>query len=373
MVQTMFAIMYSQYASRAAQDAQHQAELTQSSNFHYHYALGFFAQLVASHTLADLQALTMLCLHIRNFPKPGACWMITSIVLDLAIELGLHRSAKRWASNSKCSVLEIEIRKRVWWSILCIHVIITGNLGRPVALRSDDFDVELPEAIDDESLTEDGLDLSRTGSCNFLIATNCFPVIPIYMDVLSNIYAVKRAPQAYVDTVLRIEKRLTDWQATWSPELRQDSVSNNELGRVHAQYLALWPLQIRLLLRHPSLSLSTSPEFNEESLTICMDVSRSMLHHVKRLQKYKSLDGTWQTGSLYVLAMATSLFGHWERRAQIDTKALAALTEDMHSWLSIIGELSSILGLHFSLTMVRHADCIDRIWKTSTGCRTGSH
>ena len=344
MVQTMFAIMYSQYASRAAQNAQHQAELTQSSNFHYHYALGFFAQLVASHTLADVQALTMLCLHIRNFPKPGACWMITSIVLDLAVELGLHRSARRWASSSKRSILEIEIRKRVFWSILSIHVIITGNLGRPVALRSDDFDVEMPEAIDDEALTEDGIDTSKAGSCNFLIATNCFPVIPIYMDVLSNIYAVKRSPTNYVDTVLRIEKRLCDWQETWSPELKQESVLNNELGRVHAQYLALWPLQIRLLLRHPSLSLSTSPKFNGESLTICMEVSRKMLHHVKRLQKYKSLDGTWQTGSLYVLAMATFLFGHWERRDQIDSKSLAALKEDMHAWLQIIGDLSSILG-----------------------------
>ena len=115
MVHTMFAILYSQYAVRAPQNAQHQIELNNSSNFHYHYALGFFAQLVASHTLADIQALAMLCLHVRNSPKPTACWMLTSIVLDLAIELGLHRSAKRWAPTAKRSPLEIEIRKRVFW------------------------------------------------------------------------------------------------------------------------------------------------------------------------------------------------------------------------------------------------------------------
>ena len=346
MVHTMFAIMYYQYAVRAPQNAQHQMEMNHSSNFHYHYALGFFANLVASHTLMDVQALALLCLHVRNSPKPTACWMLTSIVLDLAIELGLHRSVKRWAPNAKRSRLEIEMRKRVFWSILVVHVIIAGNLGRPMAMRPDDWDVEMPEAIDDELLSEDGIDNAGPGKCNFLIGLQSFYVIPIKMDLYNNIYAVKRSPQKYVDAVLRLEARLRDWEEKWPPELRFESASDDELGRVHAQYLAIWPLHIRLLLRHPSLSLSTSPEFNNENLTICMDVSRKMLYHVRQLQIYKSLDGTWQTGALYVLAIATTLFGHWERRDQMSASDLMALKKDMDSWLDIIGDMSSMLGMY---------------------------
>lgn len=272
--------------------------------------------------------------------------MIASIVLDLAIELGLHRSAKRWAPTTKRSMLEIEMRKRTFWTILSIHATISGNLGRPVALRPDDWDVEMPEAIDDELLSEDGLDTSRPGVCNFLVGAHIFPVIPIYMDLLSNIYAVRRSPDTYIETVHRIQRRIDDWQKKWPPELKNESAANNELGRVHYQYLAIWRLHILLLLRHPSLSLATEPEFNNENLTVCMDVSREMLHHVKQIQKYKSLDGTWQTGSLYVLALATSLFGHWERREQVNSSDLASLKDDMEAWLSIIGEMSNILGRH---------------------------
>ena len=344
MVHTMFAIMYCQYAIRAPQNANHQAGLHQSSNFHYHYALGFFAQLVASHTLADVQALTMLCLHIRNLPKPGACWMITSITLNLAIELGLHRSAKRWAATTTRSILEIEMRKRVFWSILVIHVIVAGNLGRPMALRSEDWDVEMPEAIEDDLLSETGIDSTRSGKCNFLVGLQLYLVMPIYIDLYSNIYAVNRSPQTYIDTVIRLEKQVREWSDQWPPELIQGSASNNELGRVHSQYLAIYALHIRLLLRHPSLSLAKSPEFNCENLTICMDVSKKMLHHVKQLQKYKSLDGTWQTGALYVLAIATTLFGYWERRDQLTPLHLSSLREDMSSWLSIIGDMSALLG-----------------------------
>ncbi|CAD6571612.1 MAG: hypothetical protein ASARMPRED_004654 [Alectoria sarmentosa] len=344
MVHTMFAIMYCQYATRAPKSADHKAELHQSSNFHYHYALGFFAQLVASHTLADVQALTMLCLHIRNLPKPGACWMITSVVLNLAIELGLHRSATRWAPSTERSILEIELRKRVFWSILVIHVIIAGNLGRPMALRSDDWDVELFEAIDDDLLSEAGIDTSKPGKCNFLVGHQASRMIPIYMDLYNSIYAVKRSPQTYVNTVRRLEGRIRDWMEQWPQELREESACDNELGRVHSQYLAIWGLHARLLLRHPSLSLSTSAEFNSENLTVCMEVSQKMLNHVKQLRRYMSLDGTWQTTALYVLAVATSLFGHWERRDQMTSVSLASLREDMDSWLSIIGDMSNLLG-----------------------------
>lgn len=344
MVHTMFAIMYCQYATRAPKSADHQAELNRSSNFHYHYALGFFAQLVASHTLADVQALTMLCLHIRNFPKPGACWMITSIVLNLAIELGLHRSAKRWAPSNERSKLEIELRKRVFWSILLIHVIVAGNLGRPMALRSDDWDVELFDAIDDDLLSETGIDNSRAGNCNFLVGRQASRMIPIYMDLYNSIYSVKRSPQTYVNTVRRLEGRIRDWMEQWPQELREESASDNELGRVHSQHLAIWGLHARLLLRHPSLSLSTSSEFNSENLTICMEISQKMLIHVKQLQRYMSLDGTWQTTALYVLAVATSLFGHWERKDQMTPVTLAKLREDMDAWINIIGDMSILLG-----------------------------
>ena len=344
MVHAMFAIMYCQYAARAAHNAEHQAELNHSSNFHYHYALGHFAQLVASHTLADLQALTMLCLHIRNMPKPGACWMITSITLDLAIELGLHRSARRWARTSKRSILEIEMRKRVFWSLLVIHVIVAGNLGRPMPLRPDDWDVEMPKAIDDDLLSDDGINTSRPGQCNFLVGIEASKVMPMYMDLYNNIYAVKRSPHTYVDTVLRLERRMREWSEQWPPELKHESAAVDEIGQSHHHHLAIIPLHMRLLLRHPSLSLAMSPDFNSENLTICMEVSRKMLFHARQLQKIKCLDGTWQAGALYVLAISTTLFGHWERRDQITQNDLNALREDMDSWLIVIADMSNLLG-----------------------------
>ena len=341
----VFAIMYFQYASRNGENASHSSGLNDLSNRHYHYALSFFPRLMASHTLQDVQALSLISLHLRSFPKPGACWMLSATTLNLAIELGLHRSAKRWAPMiPKRSILEIEMRKRIFWSIYTIHTIIGGKLGRPMALRHEDFDVEVPQAVDDDLLTADGIDDSRVGKCGFLVGIQSFKVTTLFADLYSNIYNVRRSPSTYIHTVRRLEKQIQDWYEQWPEELKVGETSRDEQGRVHAQYMHVSNLELRLLLRHPSISLTTSADFNEENLSKSMDASQKMLKHVKVIQRYKSLDTNWQTSALYVLAISTTLFGHWERVDQITEDSLTTLKREMNDWLSIMGDVGELLG-----------------------------
>lgn len=352
-VHMVFAVMFFQYAARNWENADQQSEFNNSSNLHYHYALGYFAQLVANLNLQKVQALAIICLHLRSFPKPGACWKMTAITLNMAIDLGLHRSAREWVSpSSVTNLLEVEMRKRVFWSILTVHITVSGKLGRPIALRPDDFDVEIPEPLDDELLDENGLDTSRPGKCAFLVSIEEFKQMPILMDLYNIIYAVKRtSPEVYFSTVRQLDHRIQQWYDQSPPQLRPESA--DEENRVHAQYMITWLLEFQLLLHHPSLSLTDSPEFNHENLTICMDASRKLLYHVNIIQKYRSLDTNWQSGALYVLAISTTLFGHWERKNEITAARLAALREEMDSWLSIMGDVGALLGSFMRLIATR--------------------
>lgn len=290
--------------------------------------------------------MAMLCIHLRALPKPGACWMMTSTTLNLAIELGLHRSMRSWdPASRKISVLEIELRKRIFWSVLVVHIIISGKLGRPMALREEDYDVELPRAISDDQLSEDGIDLSKPGRCEFMVGMTSFRFEPICIDLYNNIYAVKRSPQSYIDTVLRLEDRIQGYIDSWDPDQMREWDTANDVRKVYAMYVRMWPLEFRLLLRHPSLSLTSSNEFNDESLSICMDLSKQILATIKQLQAWKSLDSNWQTGALFVLAISTTLFGHWERRDEITLDGFEVLKEDMKAWLSILCDLGRLLGM----------------------------
>lgn len=352
-VHCVFATMLWQFVVRNWENPVQQADFNRRSNLHYHYALSFFQQLMASHTLQDVQAMSMLCIHLRALPKPGACWMMTSTTMNLAIELGLHRSMRSWAPESRTiSVLEIELRKRIFWSVLVIHIIISGKLGRPMALREEDYDVELPEAVDDNLLSEEGIDTSKEGECEFLVGMNSFRFEPICIDLYNNIYAVKRSPQTYVETVLRLEHRIQSYIDSWDADLMRRWATANDVTKVYPLYIKMWPLEFRLLLRHPSLSLTSSAEFNNESLTICMDLSKQILQIVKQLQAWKSLDSNWQTGALFVLAISTTLFGHWERRDELTLTGFDILKEDMQSWLSIMSDMGRYLGTDKSAAWV---------------------
>jgi hypothetical protein len=344
-VHMVFAIMFFQYAVRNPEATSQHASMNHQSNLHYHYSLSMFYQLSCSHTFQDVQALTLICAHLRNFPKPGASWMLTQTTLALAIELGLHRSAKRWAAEAMPNPLDVEMRKRTFWSILIIHVTLGGKLGRPMGLRFEDFDVEMLEPVDDELLSENGLDTSRPGKCSHEIGLQAIRMLPLYMELYCTIYAVRRQPENYVATINSLEAKLRTWKEGLPKDLVKGEAGHNEQeGRVFALYAQIWALEFRLLLRHPSVSMTTDTSFNAESMRVCVESSRQMLSVVRKLQKYKSLDTTWYNSAVYVMAITTTLFAQWEKRGETSAADLAALREEMDIWLDIMGDVGILLG-----------------------------
>jgi len=341
----VFAIMFFQYAIRNLEDREHHRKLTKISNIHYHYSLSMFYQLSASHSAQDVQALTLICLHLRNFPKPGASWILTQTTLSLAIELGLHRSTNKWVGENPPNPLDVEMRKRTFWTLLTIHVTLAGKLGRPMAFRFEDFDVELPEEVDDELLSENGLDPSRPGQCLNKIGLQAFRLMPLYIEMYSTIYTVRRQPDTYMSTVRSLEAKLHAWKADCPPELQSRETGPDEQERwIFGHYIKTWEQEFHLLLRHPSVAGTTDAAFRSESMRICVESSRQMLIAVQQLQKYKSLDTTWYQSAMYVLAITTTLFAQWEKRSDLSEADLMALRKEMDSWLEIMGDVGSLLG-----------------------------
>ncbi|RDL32971.1 Uncharacterized protein BP5553_08410 [Venustampulla echinocandica] len=307
----------------------------------------------AHHTVQDVQALTLICSHLRNFPKPGASWILTQTTMSLAVEIGLHRSATSWVSNVAQNALDIDMRKRTFWSLLVIHVGLSGKLGRPLALRMEDIDVEMPEDVDDELLSENGLDTSRPGKCLHKIGLQAIRLIPLFVEMYSTIYAIRRQPEKYISTVNLLEAKLRAWKDSFPPELvRGESGQDEQEGRVFALYAQAWAYEFRLLLRHPSISMTDDAQFNAESMRICVESSRGLLGVVRQLQKLKSLDTTWGNCAVYVMAITTVLFAQWPKRTQISPADLLALREEMDMWLDIMGDIGALLG---SRTRLREA------------------
>lgn len=207
--------------------------------------------------------------------------MLTQITMTFAQELGLNRSASKWSHETPRDPLEVEMRKRVFWSLFTISVTLSGKLGRPMPLRMEDIDIELPEELDDDLLSEEGLDNSKpAGVCGHRAGIQIFRISLLYHELYSTIYAVTRQPDTYIATVNRLEAKLHTWRDELPQDFKVKPNSGDDHSQMWAHFAQSWALEFRILLRHPSASMTTDSNFMATSLKICVESSRLLLTYV---------------------------------------------------------------------------------------------
>ncbi|KAK7063589.1 fungal-specific transcription factor domain-containing protein [Favolaschia claudopus] len=99
-------------------------------------------------TLYNLQLCSLTVLFLAT-ADVRACWVISGLGVRLAQEIGAHRRS-RYTSGAK---LYGELLKRAFWALFSMDTVLNSVLGRPT-IANDDFDVELPDAVDDQYLNE---------------------------------------------------------------------------------------------------------------------------------------------------------------------------------------------------------------------------
>ncbi|KAK3107954.1 hypothetical protein LTR53_017983, partial [Teratosphaeriaceae sp. CCFEE 6253] len=337
MMHIMLAVMYFQYSAR------NESERTRQMSYeHYHYSLTFIPQLMMSHKLEDIQALALICSQLRNQPRPGASWHFTNTVLGLAIESGLHRSAKAWSGmTAQLDPHTIEMRKRVFWTIMLFHINCSGNFGRPQPLRFEDFDIELPDPVTDNLPKE--TDLSPWKQCSWRAGLEGFKLLKILSRIYSTIYAVKPASGPYETSVRQLEKDLQAFQDQIPDELVGGAQTVQE-DRISALFLQLTISECQLLLHHPSLCRSNSPRVYASNLDVCLDASNKMMVAAAKLKQLKSLDTTLYYATDFLAAICTTIFAYTERKAQLTSSDLQRLRQDMDTWLDVLGPVGQMLG-----------------------------
>lgn len=343
MVHMMLATIMYQIATRNNQHGD--STMLQDSHAHYHYALSFYKQLVlGEYGWKDVQALAMICHHLRNFPKPGAAWIMTSQVYLFAIQLGMHRSLKVWADRAgHLSKLDIEMRKRVFWTLNAIQVNLSGKLGRPLPISNDDIDVEFPEPMNDCLPGEDAK-LDSFHRCSFQVGICISKYTVLEMELYKTIYAVRHSPRAYVESLKRLEAGIQQWKEELPYELRDPSHASED-DHIFTLYLEYWYRAFQLLLHHPGVCRSTDPVILSTNLDKCLNAAQKMLQNCTAMMNKKSLDIPWINTVVYIAASFTTLFVSSTRQDRMTPVDMTKLKGDMTAWVNVLGECDHFLGL----------------------------
>ncbi|KAI3396539.1 hypothetical protein diail_12063 [Diaporthe ilicicola] len=340
-VHMVFAIMYYQFSVRDSEDPDRKAQLNDLSNRHYHWCLDKTWDLGCEPSIASTQALVLILTHCRGFPKPGPTYLMATLAWTRAMEMNLHRA---YLDKDEPTTLENEMRKRLWWTIFMIVIILYGRIGKPMPIRPDDFDTELPICVPDECITESGIsDPDRIGECYWLVGHAGFKLSFLFMELWNNVYSVRQDPNKYMASVRRLEQQFRKYERELPEELQVDKCKPQ--NQMLASYLAGSNHEFLFCLRHPSRCTRADAAFVAENGKAAEDSARGLLRTASELSRLKSLDTTWCQLAVYVAAVFTILAAHWERRFDMTITGLTNLKADINMGLSVIIELSKYIGV----------------------------
>lgn len=115
----------------------------------YHLALSFgdAESLFASADLTFVQALILFSNLSQKRNKPNTGSNFLGLATRMALSLGLHRELPEW----NISLLQREMRRRVWWGLYMFDSGASTTFGRPILLPGEEaMDVRPVLNIDDE-------------------------------------------------------------------------------------------------------------------------------------------------------------------------------------------------------------------------------
>jgi hypothetical protein len=127
----------------AASNLSRRSKIRLPAEGYYTTAMQYFANMCPDGSLAGLQSLLLLMVYALHNPSCGInIWNLNYQCLASLIDLGLQRDVR----NTPClkiSLLEQEMRTRVFWVVYTFDRTIGTMMGRPVGIRDEACDLRV--------------------------------------------------------------------------------------------------------------------------------------------------------------------------------------------------------------------------------------
>ncbi|KAK8091952.1 Chitin deacetylase 1 [Apiospora hydei] len=114
-----------------------------------------------SRTTQNIEAMALLVLYHLRSPSSFGIWYMIGLAMRTSIDLGLHMRRNEDKLDSRD---EIQMRRRLFWSVYALERTIAISMGRPFSIPDRQIDVELPEDNTDDKRSSEGK--SNTGASN---------------------------------------------------------------------------------------------------------------------------------------------------------------------------------------------------------------
>lgn len=187
--------------------------------------------------IPSIQTIVMMIIYLQCSARLSTCYSYIGIALRSALKEGLHRNLEVFHSRRKLDPIEIDTRKRLFYTIYKMDIYINSLLGLPGSINEDEFDQEFPLELDDELITRESFLLERqNGRLSSSACANHHTKLTMLLSrIVKELYPIKVKPKIgdqkpmpnIHDTVTKLEFELKNWMENVPLELRPTDPSNS--------------------------------------------------------------------------------------------------------------------------------------------------
>lgn len=273
----------------------------QDEGYKYFVAARKLIDITNARDLNSIQAIVMLFIFLQCSARLSTCYTYIGVAMRNALREGMHRNLN--ADTHSYNPIEIEMRKRLFYTIYKMDVYVNTMLGLPRSVSQRDFDQALPAELTDEFITKDGLHFEKQGNVlsSAGIANQHTKLIMILDNIVAELYPVKKTNNLIShDVVTQLELKLRQWLDNLPPELAPGSNDVPPKYERANQLLHLSFLQVQVILYRPFIHYlsATVPTKAADSLSIrrarnCISVARTVVKLAKKMMEKKTLTGSY--------------------------------------------------------------------------------
>ncbi|KAF4920541.1 Equisetin cluster transcription factor eqxF [Colletotrichum viniferum] len=299
------------------------------------------------HTLETFMNYVYIEFRIREDAEKDV-WYLLGIEVNLAKRMGYHRDPKHFPGIAP---LEGEMRRRVWATVLLGDSLISGQMGMPRMITSDQFDTEEPRNLNDTDLEgkTSGLppprpETEHTTALGIIARRRVLIALGAVSDLTSSL-----KPSGYTE-YMSLDEVLNDARARIPPPLQPKSMASSVTDSPQTIMARLFLSQIfykgRIMLHRKFLlaeSLSPDDDTFAYSRKACVNAALETLHIQQILDEETRPGGQlhimhWRVGSLMnhhflTATMILCSVVHRQRTAGRDEEITEALRRSRAIWM----------------------------------------
>ncbi|RSM13548.1 hypothetical protein CDV31_005846 [Fusarium ambrosium] len=268
-------------------------------------ALQHLEQLNLENSLQGVQCLLLLLIFTIHSPFVRLnVWYLNYHCLSALLDLGLQRNIN---IGSGISLLEQEMRTRIFWVIFSFDRIIATMMGRPIGVRDEACELRMPQGLSDNELGDVNQSQLPGTRKEMDFAMHLFKAAKLNSEIKYVANSIVRGSPSYAyPSVVDIN----DWQTSMLRQLdewaSQIPVSPNEPSEFYLRTTCQLRYHgLRMLLLRPSPAI---PKPSNEALVQCHQSARESIKLFDSLYKKNLLVHSWVTFHALVLSTITLLY-----------------------------------------------------------------